>query len=232
VFDTGRDAASGLPFLVMEMLTGEDVDQTLLRIGPLRPDLALRILAHACMGLHKAHGARVIHRDIKPANLFLARRDEGQISVKLLDFGVAKIKMEEAILNHPDLTGTSSSCPPGTLIGATTYRKLGLVRAWPDTMDRGRFDITRRPTDFMVFRVPTLRNVASTAPYFHDGSISSLEEAVRLTARHQLGEELTAKATGSIATWLRCLSGELPHDYIKKPALPESGPSTPPLRAE
>ncbi len=51
-------------------------------------------------------------------------------------------------------------------------QKLGLVRSWPDTMDRGVFEITKKQADFMVFRADA-RNVAMTAPYFHDGSVSS-----------------------------------------------------------
>ena len=74
VLDAGTDAASELPFLVMELLEGEDVQQLIKRLGPLPPDLALRIVAQACLGLDRAHEARIIHRDIKPANFFLARR--------------------------------------------------------------------------------------------------------------------------------------------------------------
>ena len=65
-------------------------------------------------------------------------------------------------------------------MGATMFQKVGLVKAWPDTRDRGRYEITHRDDDWMVFRVPPLRNVAKTAPYFHDGSVSSLDTAIRL----------------------------------------------------
>ncbi|WP_437672950.1 cytochrome c peroxidase [Sorangium sp. So ce131] len=119
------------------------------------------------------------------------------------------------------------TCHFGPHIGATMFQKLGLVRAWPDTMDRGRFEVTKKNADFMVFRVPTLRNVAATAPYFHDGSVSSLPEAVRLMAKHQLGKDLSHTTVDQIVTWLKCLTGELPKDYIVKPELPASGPNTP-----
>jgi cytochrome c peroxidase/serine/threonine protein kinase len=141
---------------------------------------------------------------------------------------------ERSALTEPEKQGFNAfvdtgciSCHFGPHVGATMFQKLGLVKAWPDTMDRGRFEITQRPADFMVFRVPSLRDVAATGPYFHDGSLTSLEEAIRLMARHQLGKELTDETIGSIATWLRCLTGELPRDYIAKPKLPESGPHTP-----
>ncbi len=119
------------------------------------------------------------------------------------------------------------TCHFGPHVGATMFQKLGLVRSWPDTMDRGVFEITKKQADFMVFRVPTLRNVAATAPYFHDGSVSSLQEAVRLMGKHQLGKDLSHAQVDQIVVWLKSLTGELPKEYIAKPELPESGPNTP-----
>ncbi|WP_438005326.1 cytochrome c peroxidase [Sorangium sp. So ce321] len=119
------------------------------------------------------------------------------------------------------------TCHFGPHVGATMFQKLGLVRSWPDTMDRGVFEITKKQADFMVFRVPTLRNVAATAPYFHDGSVSSLQEAVRLMGKHQLGKDLNHTQVEQIVVWLKSLTGELPKEHITKPELPESGPNTP-----
>ncbi|WP_437965895.1 cytochrome c peroxidase [Sorangium sp. So ce260] len=119
------------------------------------------------------------------------------------------------------------TCHFGPHVGATMFQKLGLVRSWPDTMDRGVFEITKKQADFMVFRVPTLRNVAATGPYFHDGSVSSLQEAVRLMAKHQLGKDLGPTQVEQIVVWLKSLTGELPTEYIAKPELPESGANTP-----
>ncbi len=106
------------------------------------------------------------------------------------------------------------SCHFGSTVGATGFQKLGLVRAWPDTRDRGRYEITRRDADWMLFRVPSLRNVAVTGPYFHDGSVASLEEAIRMMARHQLGRELHAEDVSSIKSWLKTLTGAIPRDAI------------------
>src|SRR5690349_17806913 len=72
VSDTGVDRATGMPFLVMELLVGQALDNFLNGTGPIAPDLALRIVAQACIGLQKAHDAQIVHRDIKPANIFLA----------------------------------------------------------------------------------------------------------------------------------------------------------------
>ncbi|WP_437805758.1 cytochrome-c peroxidase [Sorangium sp. So ce1078] len=107
------------------------------------------------------------------------------------------------------------SCHFGPDIGATMYQKAGLVKPWPNTKDRGRYEITRRGADWMVFRVPSLRNVAQTGPYFHDGSVSSLEEAVRMMARHQLGKELRDREVYLIARWLVSLTGEIPRADIE-----------------
>jgi eukaryotic-like serine/threonine-protein kinase len=92
VLDSGTDPETDAPYLVMEMLRGEDLAQLLERVGCLAPDAVLRIAAQVCLALERAHGAGVIHRDIKPANLFLARREGGDVVVKILDFGIAKMK--------------------------------------------------------------------------------------------------------------------------------------------
>jgi cytochrome c peroxidase len=119
------------------------------------------------------------------------------------------------------------SCHFGPYVGGTMFQKVGLLKAWPNTMDRGRFEVTQKDVDYMVFRVPSLRNVAVTAPYFHDGSVSSLEEAIAMMARHQLGKEIGPAKVASMVTWLKTLTGELPLDYVRKPDLPPSGPATP-----
>jgi eukaryotic-like serine/threonine-protein kinase len=116
VLDAGVDRESGLPFLAMERLEGEDLQHMLKRVGPIGPDLVLRVVAQSCLGLQKAHEANVVHRDIKPHNLFLHHRDAGEVIVKLLDFGIAKVKMDQAQSNEGmDLTKT------GNLLGSPLY---------------------------------------------------------------------------------------------------------------
>jgi eukaryotic-like serine/threonine-protein kinase len=115
VLDTGIDRELGVPFMVMEYLVGEDLQKLCERIGALSPELALRIVAQACAGLQKAHEAHVVHRDIKPANIYLARRDEDLV-VKLLDFGIAKVKEEQLTGGtDPALTRT------GSMMGSPLY---------------------------------------------------------------------------------------------------------------
>src|SRR4051812_22439069 len=91
VLDVGVDEAQGAPFLAMELLEGEDLHHLFGRLGAIPTDLALRIGVQACLGLEKAHAQGIVHRDIKPANLFLSERDAGELRVKVLDFGIAKV---------------------------------------------------------------------------------------------------------------------------------------------
>jgi len=116
VLDAGEDEATGALYLVMEHLLGEDLQHIIDRAGPLRPDAALRIVGQALAGLEKAHEAAIIHRDIKPANLFLARRD-GEITVKILDFGIAKITAD-ALQNGVHTTGLTNS---DSVLGSPLY---------------------------------------------------------------------------------------------------------------
>jgi len=116
VLDSGVDAGDS-PYLVMEFLSGEDLDAALKRVGPMKPDVAARIVAQMLMGLERAHEAGVVHRDIKPANVFLAKekREGGTIVVKVSDFGIAKVKADPLAGNDRALTHTSA------LLGSPAY---------------------------------------------------------------------------------------------------------------
>jgi cytochrome c peroxidase len=113
-------------------------------------------------------------------------------------------------------------CHTGANVGGTMFEKLGIFVPWPNQTDHGRFEVTHNPADDMVFKVPSLRNVAKTSPYFHDGSAATLDTAVRMMARHQLGIELSEDEARSIAAWLGSLTGEIPREYIEQPALPQA----------
>jgi cytochrome c peroxidase len=117
-----------------------------------------------------------------------------------------------------------ASCHNGVALGGSTYRKLGLVQPYP-TNDPGRFRITGQERDRYVFKVPGLRNVAMTGPYLHDGSVTTLDEIVRLMARHQLGRDLTNIEVAGIVAFLKSLTGDIPADYIAPPPLPPSRPN-------
>jgi serine/threonine-protein kinase len=116
VLDSGEDDETGDLYLVMEHLRGEDLQHLVDRVGPLLPAVALRIAAQALAGLATAHEAGIVHRDIKPANLFLARRGAGEVTVKLCDFGIAKVKPDTLRVAH-----TSGLTESGSLLGSPLY---------------------------------------------------------------------------------------------------------------
>jgi cytochrome c peroxidase len=118
------------------------------------------------------------------------------------------------------------TCHNGATVGGRMFQKLGLVEPYP-TQDVGREKVTGNEADRFVFKVASLRNVAKTGPWFMDGSITDLNQAIRLMARHQLGKQLTDPDVASIRAFLESLTGTPDASYIAKPELPPSGPSTP-----
>jgi len=118
-----------------------------------------------------------------------------------------------------------AGCHGGPLLGGKMLQKFGLVKDyWLETKsekrDEGRFLSTKNEADRYVFRVPMLRNVAKTAPYFHDGSVASLQDAIRIMASVQLGKSLAQKEVDAIAAFLDALSGEVPKHYRPPGDLP------------
>jgi cytochrome c peroxidase len=119
------------------------------------------------------------------------------------------------------------SCHNGIGIGGGMYQKFGLVEDyWKATgstaIDKGRVDVTQNPDDIYVFKVASLRNVAMTSPYFHDGSVAMLPGAVRIMARVQLGRTLTDAEVTNIVAFLRTLTGPLPAGFATVPTLPSA----------
>ena len=106
------------------------------------------------------------------------------------------------------------SCHQGRNIGGNLFQRFGVFadpfaeREPGAAADLGRFTITHREADRHVFRVPSLRNVAVTAPYLHDGSVATLDEVVAIMGRSQLGIELPRQDIDSIVGFLHTLTGE------------------------
>lgn len=118
VIDTGRDAQTGSPYLVMELLRGEDLSQLLERAGELEPEIALRIVAQALAGLSKAHVSGIVHRDIKPANVFLAQGESDEVVVKILDFGIAKVRADPLRAERKEDVALTRT---GSMLGSPLY---------------------------------------------------------------------------------------------------------------
>jgi len=111
-----------------------------------------------------------------------------------------------------------AACHEGPLLGGRSFTRFGVVRPyWEATLseavDEGRFAVTGEEGDRYVFRTPMLRNVARTAPYFHDGSAATLADAVRVMAEVQLGRTLDNADVESLVAFLESLTGEIPAHY-------------------
>jgi cytochrome c peroxidase len=134
---------------------------------------------------------------------------------------------DESALNAAETRGAEffrsncAFCHDGPGVGGQRFEKLGDDTPWPAdrTDDLGRFEVTGDDSDKLVFAVPQLRNVARTAPYFHDGSVETLEDAVRLMAKHQLGMSLADDDVADVVAFLSALSAD-PDPRLLVPPLP------------
>ena len=124
-----------------------------------------------------------------------------------------------------------AGCHNGVTVGGQSYQKFGITQDyWTVTgstpkdafggYDKGRFHDTKNEADAFMFKVPQLRNVAVTPPYFHDGSVATLPQAVRVMAQLQLGKQLPDEDVAQIVSFLESLTGEIPADFAKAPRLP------------
>jgi serine/threonine-protein kinase len=107
VFDVGT-LENGSPYIVMEYLEGSDLNAWLAQNGPLPVKQAIELVLQACEAIAEAHSHGIIHRDLKPSNLFVARRNDGSLSIKVLDFGISKMTSDS------DMTATSTQAVMGS----------------------------------------------------------------------------------------------------------------------
>jgi len=117
-----------------------------------------------------------------------------------------------------------ASCHNGVGIGGSSFQKFGVFEDyWKQTgsqpIDEGRFTATQEPADKYIFKVPSLRNVAMTPPYFHDGSVATLPQAVRVMGKVQLGRELTDQEVHDLVAFLNSLTGKQPENFVTEPVL-------------
>jgi serine/threonine protein kinase len=136
VTDAGVDDESGMPFLVMELLQGEEIGSLLKKRGHIPIDETLLYLAQVSLALDKAHAAGIVHRDLKPGNLFLTTRDDGSPCVKILDFGIAKL-MSEGQTHATQTVGTPMYMAPEQIIG-----KSALIGAPTDVLSLAHITYT------------------------------------------------------------------------------------------
>lgn len=144
------------------------------------------------------------------------------------------LKGDQAALTPEEKAGFNTymvagcqTCHAGAYVGGNLYQKLGLAKPYPDQSDQGRYLVTKSEGDKMLFKAPSLRNVEKTGPYFHNGKVATLDQAVTEMANYELGKQLSGAEVGSITTWLKSLTGDIPAEYVKAPELPKSTARTP-----
>ena len=120
-----------------------------------------------------------------------------------------------------------ATCHSGPYVGGQMYQKFGFLEPYwkytkSDPIDEGRYAVTKNEADKYVFKVPILRNVAKTPPYFHDGSVDKLEEAVWIMGKTQLNQELTKEEIEEIVAFLKSLTGVIPNEALEIPLLPST----------
>ena len=117
------------------------------------------------------------------------------------------------------------TCHFSPYLGGQMYQKFGMFEPYEkytksQPVDEGRSAVTKAPSDKFFFKVPVLRNVAMTPPYFHDGSVERLEDAIMIMAKVQLMKDLTKEQAGDIAEFMRSLTGTIPEAALRVPVLP------------
>lgn len=118
-----------------------------------------------------------------------------------------------------------TACHSGPVLGGQMYQKFGLAGTYWDftksaKVDNGRFLVTNNESDKFLFKVPSLRNIEKTHPFFHDGSVTDLGEAVKIIAKLQLNKDLTDQEVQEIVTFLKTLTGTVPAELAKPPEMP------------
>ena len=224
VFDVDV-TAEGLPYIVMELLSGRDLASVLEERGPLEPQEAVDYVLQACVAIREAHAREIVHRDLKPANLFLAS-EQGGVMVKVLDFGISK-----------DVGGTASKLThEHAIIGTVMYMSPEQVRG--GTVD-GRSDVWalgvvlyelltgRMPFEGSVTQASAAIVADEPAPMARPAISAALEEVIRgalqkkAERRYQtvtaLMEALASFATPAVAS---AALAEVPEREPSLPSVP------------
>jgi cytochrome c peroxidase len=121
-----------------------------------------------------------------------------------------------------------AGCHFSPYVGGQIYQKFGIFEPYQkytksEKMDEGRYAVTKNENDKYVFKVPVLRNVSMTPPYFHDGSVDKLADAVWIMGKIQLDKDLSKEQLQDIVAFLLALTGRIPEDVTIVPVLPSRG---------
>ncbi|HOW24779.1 MAG TPA: cytochrome c peroxidase [Bacteroidales bacterium] len=118
-----------------------------------------------------------------------------------------------------------ASCHSGVLLGGSMFQKAGLFADYhtlpgSNPKDKGRFEVTQAVADTDIFKVPSLRNIAETYPYFHDGAMEDLPDAIEAMANLQLNKNLSEEEVEDMVAFLKSLTGKIPEDALMVPVMP------------
>ncbi|MFI5299677.1 MAG: protein kinase [Polyangiales bacterium] len=199
VFDVGDDPRVGV-FMVMELLSGEDLAARLDREHRLDPAVAVTIAHQIARALAKAHIAGVVHRDLKPANLFLVERDDSSLFVKILDFGISKIVTEELLAGARESRGLTRL---GSAIGTPQYMSPEQAQGLP-TIDHR--------TDVWALGCVLFEMIAGRAPYEEQPTYELTIVRILTTAPPQL-TDLAPHCPPAIAA---VVANALQHDWARR----------------
>lgn len=233
VFDAGVDAESGTPFLVMDLLRGEELGTMSTRRGALPMAEVVLYLTQVAVALDKTHAAAIVHRDLKPENLFLTSRDDGTPCVKILDFGVAKIAVQGTLATRTAMVGTplymapeqirgDGSIGPSADIYALGHIAFGLLVGCPYWMP----EATGSPSIFALLHrilagLPEAPSVRAARRGIH---LSPFFDAWFQRATAATPEERFGSATEAVMLLVEALAGASPPAPPPPPA-----PSSPGL---
>jgi serine/threonine-protein kinase len=184
ISDAGVDEATGTPFIVMDLLRGEDLASLVRRRRVLTFAEAVAYLFQAALGLDKTHAAGVVHRDLKPENLFITHRDDGSTCLKILDFGIAKVLAQPSVLYSTTvMMGTPGYMSPEQIknrplgpatdiyaLGHIAYTLIVGELYWADEIQRGSAyllvaDIMHGISELPSVRAPRRRRIALPAAF-------------------------------------------------------------------
>jgi cytochrome c peroxidase len=145
---------------------------------------------------------------------------------KYLEGDVTALNDQEKKGLHTFISVGCIACHTGPLLGGNMFQKFPLIGSDYKSMtgsvidDKGRMEVTKNEADKYMFKVPSMRNVVETDPYFHDGSVKELDKAITIMAKLELGKDLTPEQTTDIATFLKSLTADISAESKQAPTMP------------